>query len=149
MEAITVRLGFSIFPAEHTCEGGNLSPQIRLKGLNAPSIAIVAVNPYERGCSFCPWAIWNIPATFLIPAGIPHEPIVESPIRAIQGVNDYGNVGYTGPCPPPGETHRYYFKVYGLDTMLDVAPGSNKHDLLHAMRGHVLQFGSTFAMCTR
>ncbi len=149
MDAITVQLGFSVFPAEHTCDGGNRSPEIRLKGLNATSIAIVAVNPYERGCSFCPWAIWNIPETSLIPSGLPSDPLVESPVHAMQGMNDYGTIGYTGPCPPPGETHRYYFKVYGLDRMIDLAPGSDKHALLHALRGRVLQFGSTFAMYTR
>jgi Raf kinase inhibitor-like YbhB/YbcL family protein len=64
-------------------------------------------------------------------------------------MNDAGHVGYTGPCPPPGTTHRYTFKVWGLDTMLDLTPGSLKHQLVAAMRGHVLCYGETVALCRR
>jgi Raf kinase inhibitor-like YbhB/YbcL family protein len=149
MEKIIVRLGFVVFPPAHTCDGGNLSPEIRLEGLNASSVALMAVNPYEKGCSFCPWAIWNIRPVPVIPSGIPREPVTASPVEAVQGTNDYGTIGYAGPCPPPGQTHRYAFKVYGLDSPLDLPPGAGKHDLIHAMRGHVLQFGETYAMYTR
>jgi len=150
METLVVDLGFSIFPSVHTCDGGNLSPQIEIKGLDAASVAIIAVNPFIKNCcSFCPWVIWNIEPRSLIPAGIPRVPIVASPIPALQGTNGYGGIGYSGPCPPPGETHRYFFKVYGLDTMLECPPGANDHELVRAMRGHVVQFGETFAMYSR
>ena len=56
-------------------------------------------------------------------------------------MTDYGIIGYTGPCPPQGETHRYQFKVYGLDAMLALPAGLDKHALVAAMKGHVLQFG--------
>ena len=62
-----------------------------------------------------------------IPPGIPPGGRVTSPIPAVQGVTDYGTLGYTGPCPPHGQMIRYLFKVYGLNTMLDLAAGSNKH----------------------
>ncbi|PKL55339.1 MAG: YbhB/YbcL family Raf kinase inhibitor-like protein, partial [Methanomicrobiales archaeon HGW-Methanomicrobiales-6] len=67
----------------------------------------------------------------------------------VQGTNDYGTLGWRGPCPPPGETHRCLFKVYGLDAMLDLAAGAGKHDLIAAMQGHVLGFGETAAMYSR
>lgn len=150
METLVVDLGFSIFPSVHTCDGGNLSPQIEIKGLDAVSVAIIAVNPFIKNCcSFCPWVIWNIEPRSLIPAGIPRVPVVASPIPARQGTNGYGGIGYSGPCPPPGETHRYFFKVYGLDAMLECPPGASDHELVRAMRGHVVQFGETFAMYSR
>ncbi|HZD43645.1 MAG TPA: YbhB/YbcL family Raf kinase inhibitor-like protein [Methanomicrobiales archaeon] len=149
MENLVVQLDFIEFPPLHTCDGGNRSPRITIKGLKATSVALMAVNPYECGCSFCPWAIWNIEPVPVIPPGIPPEPLVNSPIKAVQGTNDHGRIGYSGPCPPSGQTHRYYFKVYGLNAMLDLPEGSDKHELISAMKGHVLQYGGTFAMCTR
>jgi hypothetical protein len=64
-------------------------------------------------------------------------------------MNDFGKIGYSGPCPPGGATHRYTFKVYGLDAMLDLPPGATKADLIGAMRGHVIQYGETTALYTR
>jgi Raf kinase inhibitor-like YbhB/YbcL family protein len=71
------------------------------------------------------------------------------PIAAVQGMTDYGIIGYTGPCPPQGSMIRYQFRVYGLDAMLDLPAGSDKHALIAAMKGHVLQFGETVALCSR
>ncbi len=56
-------------------------------------------------------------------------------------MNHFGRIGYSGPCPPPGQTHRYDFKVYGLDTILNLASGSGKDDLIKALAGHVVQYG--------
>ena len=87
------------------------------------------------------------------PAGNPYRNSKGShciwPGTAVQGVTDYGTIGYTGPCPPHGQMIRYQFKVYGLDAMLDLKPGSDKHQLIGAMKGHVVQFGETVAICTR
>jgi Raf kinase inhibitor-like YbhB/YbcL family protein len=107
-------------------------------------------NPFNKSCcSYTPWIIWNLPAVSVIPAGIPRQGIVIDPIAAVQGVNDKGEIGYTGPCPPHGEMIRYQFKVYGLDRMLDLKSGSDKHELVSAMKGHVVQFGETVAICSR
>jgi len=81
-----------------------------------------------------------------IPENFPKEPVPLSPVQAVQGKNDYGTIGYTGPCPPEGEMHRYQFRVYGLDIMLDLPPGSAKDDLIHAMKDHVTQYGETLAL---
>ncbi|HMZ31391.1 MAG TPA: YbhB/YbcL family Raf kinase inhibitor-like protein [Methanoregulaceae archaeon] len=150
MEPLRVRLDFLEFPPTHTCDGANTSPRIRLSGLNAVSVAVMAVNPFQPSCcSFCPWLIWNIPAGPEIPAGISPEGIVSFPITAVQGMNDFGRIGYSGPCPPQGTTHRYTFKVYGLDAMLTLAPGATKAGLITAMRSHVLQYGETVALYSR
>jgi len=150
MDTLTVTLDFLIFPPTSTCDGSNQSPRIRIAGLNAASVAVMAVNPFQPSCcSFCPWLIWNLPPIPDIPAGIPPEAVVLHPVRAVQGKNDHGTIGYSGPCPPQGSTHRYTFKVYGLDTLLDLPPGSLKDALIRAMHGHVLQYGDTMAMYSR
>jgi phosphatidylethanolamine-binding protein (PEBP) family uncharacterized protein len=67
----------------------------------------------------------------------------------VQGVTEYGTIGYAGPCPSHGQMIRYQFKVYGLDIMLEIDPGSDKRQLVNAMKRHVLQFGETTAICSR
>lgn len=147
---LTVSLDFLEFPPTCTCDGGDESPRIQLKGVNARSVAVWVVNPFIRSCcSFSPWLIWNIPPTDLIPGNIPKNPDVTQPIPCKQGMNDHGITGYTGPCPQSGESHRYQFRVYGLDTRLDLQPGIHSHELVAAMRGHVLQYGETVAIYTR
>jgi hypothetical protein len=150
IERLIVSLDFLEFPPTHTCDGENISPRLLLKGLNAASVAVMVFNPFNKSCcSYSPWIIWNLPAVTVIPAGIPRHGIVTEPIAAVQGINDKGEIGYTGPCPPHGEMIRYHFKVYGLDRMLDLKSGSNKHELVSAMKGHVVQFGETVAICSR
>ena len=91
MEPLIVSLDFLEFPPTHTCDGDNLSPRIRIKGLNAASIAVMVFNPFEKSCcSFTPWIIWNIPPVSVIPAGIPREGIVTAPVTAVQGITDHG-----------------------------------------------------------
>ena len=150
MTPLSVTLDFLEFPPDHTGDGANRSPRITLNGVDAVSVAIMVYNPFMKSCcSFTPWIIWNLPPLPVIPAGIPPEGTTTVPVTAVQGTNDHGVVGWTGPSPPPGETHRYQFRVYGLDTLLGLPPGSVKHDLVAAMRGHVLQYGETMAICTR
>lgn len=150
MQRLIVSLDFLEFPPAYTCDGEDLSPVIRLKELSAVSVAIMVFNPFEKSCcSFTPWICWNLPPVPVIPAGIPREGNPTTPIAAVQGITDHGTIGYTGPCPPQGSMIRYLFRVYGLDTMLDLPAGSDKHALIAAMQGHVLQFGYTVAVCSR
>jgi Raf kinase inhibitor-like YbhB/YbcL family protein len=79
----------------------------------------------------------------MIPEKIPKTPVVTSPLEAVQGKNSFGKIGYNGPCPPRGQNHRYFFKVYGLDTELTLAAGASKDQLVSAMEGHVVQYGET------
>ncbi len=125
---------------------------MRIEGLTEEvnALTILVYHPHESGCcSFCAWAIWNLISSDHIPEGIPLGKEVTIPVTATQGLNDYGRVGYNGPCPSPGASHRVNYKIYGLDEFLTVRGGSTQHALIPAMRGHVVQFGETFAMYGR
>jgi Raf kinase inhibitor-like YbhB/YbcL family protein len=78
------------------------------------------------------------------PGKIPNTREVELPIRAVQEENDNGQGGYSGPCPPHGQTPRYFFKMYGLDTLLSFALGATMDQLIRAMQGHIVQFGEIY-----
>ncbi|NMB78437.1 MAG: YbhB/YbcL family Raf kinase inhibitor-like protein [Methanomicrobiales archaeon] len=147
---LNIDVGFSEFPAEHTCDGTNQSPRIAIEHPDCTSLAVMVFNPSMRGVlSYCAWLIWDIPEVQEIPAGIPLGKKVTSPISALQGLNDAGQYGYTGPCPLPGQTHRYLFRVYGLDDFLAIPAGSNKNELKQAMHDHIIQYGETEALAVR
>ncbi len=96
---------------------------------------LILDDPDAPSGTFTHWLIWNIPpATKSIASG-------SAPDAAVQGRNDFGQTGYSGPCPPNG-THRYFFRLSALDITLDVAPGASRQELERAMRGHVLASAS-------
>lgn len=145
MKNIEVKLGFTRVPDEYTCEGKDISPEIGILGLNATSLAVIVDDPDAPGGTFTHWTIWNILPMDKIPGAIPRNATVKKPVPAMQGMTSFGEVGYVGPCPPPGKPHRYFFRVFGLDRMLDLSPGSSREDLEKAMLGHVLQKGEAMA----
>jgi hypothetical protein len=145
MNNISVKLNFNQVPKEFTCVGKNISPEIGLSGLNATSLALILDDPDATRGTFTHWIMWNINPVGTIPEGIPNVPNLKTPIVAAQGVNSGGKIGYTGPCPPPGKPHRYFFRVYGLDTMLNVKAGSDRSRLETAMKDHILQQGEAMA----
>lgn len=150
MKNLEVSIDFMDFPPAHMCDGENISPKITIGGLEASSVAVMVFNPSMRGVfSYCAWLIWDLPAVNVIPAGIPHGKMVTNPVSGLQGLNDAGEIGYTGPCPLPGQTHRYLFRVWGLDDFLEIAAGSDKNQLKAAMHDHILQYGETEAVATR
>ncbi|NLN08924.1 MAG: YbhB/YbcL family Raf kinase inhibitor-like protein [Methanoculleus thermophilus] len=145
MEPLTVILNFGVFPVEHTCDGANRSPAITILGVKTPYLAIVMEDPDASRGAFTHWIIWNIPAAERIPEGLPTESILSEPITAVQGTNDSGKVGYTGPCPPQGESHRYLFRIYGLDAPLNLPPGADRIALGRAMGDVIRQYGEAAA----
>jgi Raf kinase inhibitor-like YbhB/YbcL family protein len=147
MRNLQAEIGFDVFPIRHTCDGEDVSPELRLTGVEAPYLAIIVTDPGSPGGGFNHWVIWNIPATEYIPEGIPHDPVLDRPIHGVQGKNDFGRIGWNGPCPPHGTAHEYYFNVYGLDTELDLRPGATAQELKKATEGHQLQY-SGFAVAT-
>lgn len=149
IERIQVKFPFLVLPPTHTCDGPNLSPPFTLGGVNASSLALMAVNPFEPRCSHASWIAWNIPPVTSIPPGIPAAPSVDSPLPMVQGRNDYGSIGWRGPCPPQGQTHRIVLKVWGLDTLLSLKAGAGKDDLISALRGHVVQYGESVVLYSR
>lgn len=146
MENLFVSLGFgkNPFPAKHTCDGENTSPRLEINRVEAPYLAVIVMDPDAPSGNFTHWLIWNIPATkgeFVIPEGIPKTEQVTSPLKGVQGKNDFGKIGYAGPCPPKGEEHRFFFNVYGFDAPLSLRAGANRQELEKAMEGKVVQYG--------
>lgn len=146
---LVVKLGFDSVPIENTCDGEDVSPAIAIQGLNASSLAIIVDDSDAPSGTFTHWVIWNIPPTETISGSIAKSATISEPFAARQGTNDFGEIGYAGPCPPSGKPHRYFFRVYGLDGMLDLPAGASAADLREAMNGHVLQKGEAMAIYGR
>lgn len=124
-------------PARYTCDGEDMSPPLHWRHVppDAVSLALIMDDPDAPRGTWVHWVIYNIPADS---SGLPENvPPVASVATAVQGTNSWPRLGYGGPCPPSG-THRYFFKLYALDTQLKLPPGATKKDLLQAMAGHVL-----------
>jgi hypothetical protein len=89
---------------------------------------------------FTHWVLFNVPSNIRqLGEGVPPQKQLQN--GALQGKNDFGKVGYGGPCPPRGAAHRYRFTIYALDKSLDLKPGTSKKQLLDAMKGHILAQG--------
>ncbi|MEM4240241.1 MAG: YbhB/YbcL family Raf kinase inhibitor-like protein [Candidatus Woesearchaeota archaeon] len=119
-----------MIPSDYTCDGADRIPPLEIADVpaNAKSLALVCDDPDAPMGTWDHWVVWNIPPTT---KRIDAEP------EGVPGKNSWGRTGYGGPCPPSG-THRYFFKIYALDTMLDLPAGSNKAALLGAMKGHII-----------
>ena len=116
--------------------GQNVSPELRIEGApaEAKSLALIVDDPDASVGLFTHWLVWNIdPKTTEVAEN-------SAPKGAIQGTNDYPNLGYGGPQPPSG-THRYYFKIFALDRMLDLKSGAKRREVDAAIRGHVIAQG--------
>lgn len=146
---MNVTLAFDQFPDEYTCVGNDTSPLIEIEGVNATSLAMIMDDPDAPVGVYTHWLIWNMPPVDVIPGNFPRDAAVEEPFGALQGNNSAGEIGYLGPCPPPGKPHRYFFRIYGLDAVLDLQPGASRQDLEKAMQGHVLQKGEAMATYER
>ncbi len=142
----------SFIPKKYTCEGADINPPLYLAHIpsGAKSMAIIVDDPDAPIGTFTHWIAWNIPPTEQIPEGIPKIGNVSKPIRMIQGRNDFGRIGYGGPCPPRGHgVHHYHFKVYILDTTLNLPPGASRKELERAMKGHIIQWGELVGLYER
>jgi len=129
-------------PAKYSCEGSDISPP--LKWTNAPantkSFALIADDPDAPVGTWVHWVLYDLPPnTTELPEAVAKTQVTSS--GAKQGLNSWPRLGYGGPCPPPGKPHRYFFKLYALDTMLDLKPGATKKDVEAAMKGHILAEG--------
>lgn len=122
-------------PSRLSCDGGNLSPQLKISGVpaTAKSLALVVDDPdASRGVTFTHWIIWNIPTgTTEVLEGRP-------PTGAVQGKNDFGNFNFDGPCPPSGASHHYRFKLYALDSNLSLLSDSTARDLEPEIEKHLI-----------
>ncbi len=131
-----------LIPARYTCDNENISPPLRWDTLpeHTISFAILCEDPDAPGGVFTHWMIANItPDTMELPAGLKKEIKLEK--GAIQGINDFGFPGYGGPCNPGGTEHRFIFKIYALDTTLNLNPGFKPAEFLRALDEKVLDEG--------
>ena len=136
-------------PSQQTCDGKNLSPDLTWEGIPAEtqSIVIIAEDPDALFKPFTHWVLYDLPPkTRQLPAGLPPQPFLT--LGGGHGKNDFGRYGYGGPCPPNG-THRYVFKLYALDKLLDLPAGATKAEVLAAIAGHVKATGELMGTYTR
>ena len=132
-------------PARYTCEGDDTSPPLAWSGppSGTKSFALIeddpdAPDPEKPQRVYVHWVIYNIPsATTDLPENASRKGL---PDGAAHGKNDWGKTGYGGPCPPKGR-HRYFHKVYALDTLLNFTAPPSKNDLLKEIEGHILESG--------
>ncbi|MGC1370697.1 MAG: YbhB/YbcL family Raf kinase inhibitor-like protein [Candidatus Sulfotelmatobacter sp.] len=131
--------GSQMIPKKFTCDGPDVSPQLSWKNAPARSktFALIMDDPDAPAGTWVHWLVYNLPSDAReLPEGVAKQE--QLPDGALQGRNDFGKIGYGGPCPPSGKPHRYYFKLYALDMMLDLKAGASKADVERAMKGHVL-----------
>lgn len=123
-----------IIPSRFTCDGEDINPEILIEDIpiGTKSLALIADDPDSPSGNWNHWVVWNIDPSIKI---INENSI---PKGAISGLNDFGKVGYGGPCPSKGE-HRYFFKIFALDKFIDLSSDSKKSDIERSMKGSILE----------
>jgi Raf kinase inhibitor-like YbhB/YbcL family protein len=124
-------------PSDFTCDGLNLNPTFLLEHVPdySKGLAVILEDSDSKPKNFTHWLAFNIS---------PYSSSIEKSKvlgNAIVGTNDYGNAEYDGPCPPAGEMHKYYFRIYALDTTLNLDENAKRSDLNSAMKGHIIAAG--------
>ena len=133
-------------PKQFTCDGEDRSPELHWTEPPAgtKSLALIADDPDAPVGTWVHWVLFNLPAdTRSLPENVPKKDTLEN--GALQGKNDFGKIGYGGPCPPPGKPHLYFFKLYALDATVNLKSSATKADLERAMKGHILAQGELMA----
>jgi hypothetical protein len=138
-------------PTRYTCDGEDISPPLAWSGVPAASqsLALLVEDPDAPGGNWVHWIVFNLPAeTTQLPENVPAGQNIALLPGGAQGQNSYRNLGYGGPCPPSG-THRYFFRLYALDAVLELQPGVTRAQLQRAMQGHVLAEGELMGTYSR
>lgn len=129
----------SAIPKQYTCQAADSSPDLKWSAPpeGTKSLALIVDDPDAPAGTWVHWVVWNLPPTLRgLPEGVAKNESLPDGTR--QGVNDFKRIGYGGPCPPPGKLHRYFFKLYALDSSLDLPARSTKAQLERAMQKHIL-----------
>jgi len=130
-----------MIPAKYTCDGQDISPPLNFDGVpkEAKSLVVISDDPDAPMGTWVHWVLYNLPPDIKgIEEKIPADERLQN--GAAHGVTDFGRFGYGGPCPPSG-THRYFFKVYALNTTLELSGKVTKEDITKAMEEHILAEG--------
>ncbi|MGR3320002.1 MAG: YbhB/YbcL family Raf kinase inhibitor-like protein [Candidatus Anammoxibacter sp.] len=136
-------------PGKYTCDGADISPPLSWSGLpgGTQSIALISDDPDAPMGTWVHWVLYDLPPDITnLPEDVPTKKTLENGGK--QGTNDFGRIGYGGPCPPGG-THRYFFKIYALDKELNLETGATKAQLLKEMKGHILAEGQLMGKYSR
>ncbi len=130
--------GNTYIPSKYTCDGENTNPPLNIGNIpkETRSLALIVDDPDGPIRIWTHWIVWNIPPT---------KKIKEGNTIGLEGLNDFGQYNYGGPCPPSG-IHHYHFKVYALDNVLDLKKSSAKHDLEKAISSHIIAFGELIGL---
>ncbi len=131
----------AMIPQRYSCDGENISPPLFWTGVpsGTRSLALICDDPDAPVGTWDHWVLYNIPADATgLPESVPEKAVLDT--GAVHGSNSWGRIGYGGPCPPGG-THRYFFKIFALDTLLDLKSGATTSQLLETMEGHILGQG--------
>ena len=138
-----------LIPPKYTCDGKNISPAL---SWDKPSneikrFAIIVEDPDSPGGTFVHWVVYNIPSNI---KSLPEDitPIKNIPDEVLLGTNNFGHIGYGGPCPPLG-THRYTFKIYGLSNVVHLEAGAEKGELMRAMQKYIIAEGELLGKYSR
>jgi Raf kinase inhibitor-like YbhB/YbcL family protein len=163
---MTIRLTSPAFaeggmiPKPYTCDGADKSPPLEWSGVpaSARSLALICDDPDAPAGTWSHWVLFDLPpSTKSLEEGIAADlqaklvskPAGQEPqVSVRQGKNDFGKIGYGGPCPPGG-THRYFFRLYALDAPLDLEPGATRSSVLKAITGHVVAEGRLMGKYSR
>jgi len=140
----------SQIPVKYTCSGANISPQLAWSAPPAAtaSLALTVTDPDAPRGTWVHWVLYNLPAgTRALPEGLPA--LGQLPDGALQGRNDFGEIGYGGPCPPPGSPHHYIFTLYALDAKLNLPEGATRAQVEAAIQGHILASGRLVGLYQR
>ncbi len=167
-QQLTIKLRSTAFadggmiPQRFTCDGSDRSPDLSWSGVpeNSRTLALICDDPDAPAGTWSHWVVFNLPAQVTglkegVPASerVPNTSMEESSPAgsdrdATQGKNDFGKLGYGGPCPPGG-THRYFFRLYALDARLELGPEATRANVLKAIKGHILAEGRLIGKYTR
>ena len=129
----------ALIPPRFSCNGENVSPPLKWTDppAGAHSFALIVDDPDAPGGTWTHWVVFNLPAqTRALDENAPKQD--KLPNGGLQGLNSFESVGYGGPCPPPGKAHRYFFRLYALDTVLRLQPRAPREDVAPALKGHTL-----------
>jgi len=138
-----------MIPSKYTCDGLDITPPLIWKEIppGVKSMALIMDDPDAPAGTWVHWVIFNIPA---VSGGLKENFPRESAMAdgTLQGSNSWGQIGYGGPCPPSG-AHRYFFRLFALDCILELDAGARKDELFKVMSGHILQEAQMFGKYQR
>jgi Raf kinase inhibitor-like YbhB/YbcL family protein len=129
-----------MIPAQHTCDGEDVSPPLTWDGVpdETQRLALILEDIDSVKGVWSHWVVYDMPPDVReLPESV--SPTYPRPGGGLEGRNDFGNIGYGGPCPSDGKTHRYVARLYALDRRLGLAPGATRQEILESIEGHVIR----------